>query len=414
MASSGQSSIEPKQLGRGPCLKGSAPWGVGRIGVGDLADVPQPGFFEVRPHGVDETSPRFPLNARVPTVRPNPSVDEGTDQPRPDRALVVRTVALPNPTLVSRHVVRVAGRETPQADRRPELGLDALENDSRRRAVDEREREPAEREDLIGPKTIVSDPDLPVAVGHVRQISPARSMKRRPECVAPTLENGSETLGESPGKAQRVQPQGLDLDRFADAPRYDPVADLGVHPRELHARNPGSQEAVMVGADAEPSPGTIAIEDLLHRPPQPLTHIGRNVGLSEVISNRQNIPQRSVDRVVLRLVAPVWKSIRQHSLGDCTRPLKQDGSFDLDPAADLDPHVVRLPRRLRARSTMSRESRASTGWSNGRAHHFNASGGVTAEYYRTTSSSGRFVESRELGDGWNLSVDALYDAASSP
>jgi hypothetical protein len=51
-------------------------------------------------------------------------------------------------------------------------------------------------------------------------------------------------LGEIGHDRQGVVPKRVDLDRLADARRHHPIADLGVHPGELHARFAGMKQPV--------------------------------------------------------------------------------------------------------------------------------------------------------------------------
>jgi hypothetical protein len=50
--------------------------------------------------------------------------------------------------------------------------------------------------------------------------------------------------------AQRVVPESLNFDRFAATRRYHPVADFGVHPRELDSQFAGSQQAAGIHFDS--------------------------------------------------------------------------------------------------------------------------------------------------------------------
>ena len=64
---------------------------------------------------------------------------------------------------------------------------------------------------------------------------------------------GIAVFGELRRGVERREPQRVDLDRLSDARRHDVIADLGIHPRQLHARNAGAQETVgRIDADAEP------------------------------------------------------------------------------------------------------------------------------------------------------------------
>src|SRR5262245_53844556 len=49
---------------------------------------------------------------------------------------------------------------------------------------------------------------------------------------------------------QRVVPQGLDFDGLAAPRGHHPITDLDVHPGELDAILPGSEQAILVHANA--------------------------------------------------------------------------------------------------------------------------------------------------------------------
>src|SRR6185436_11241991 len=57
------------------------------------------------------------------------------------------------------------------------------------------------------------------------------------------------TLREAAADRERVQPERLHLHRLPDPRRHHPVADLGVHPRELDAGLAGGEQAVDVAVD---------------------------------------------------------------------------------------------------------------------------------------------------------------------
>jgi hypothetical protein len=68
---------------------------------------------------------------------------------------------------------------------------------------------------------------------------------------------------------QRVQPKGLDLHGLADARRDDIVAELCVHPRQLHARDAGGNQSICVGLNAISRAASVAFNNGIHRLAQP-------------------------------------------------------------------------------------------------------------------------------------------------
>ena len=65
------------------------------------------------------------------------------------------------------------------------------------------------------------------------------------------------------GQSQRVEPERLHLHRLADARRDHPVADLRVHPGQLHAGHAAGEQAVRRRRDAVARAALIAGEDRL-------------------------------------------------------------------------------------------------------------------------------------------------------
>ena len=141
------------------------------------------------------------------------------------------------------------------------------------------------------------------------------------------------------GDPERVEPERLDLDRLADARRHDPVADLGVHPGELHARLAGGEQAVVVergcrSACRARSPSRIACD---RRRASALRSRGgalpaRGLDGARGIVHGDDVPERRVDRVELGRVALVGEAVGQHPLGDRPGPLEQDRPRFVEPA----------------------------------------------------------------------------------
>ena len=69
---------------------------------------------------------------------------------------------------------------------------------------------------------------------------------------------------ELPADFEGREPQRLDFDRLADSGGDDPVANFGIHPRQLLAGYAGSQQAVAITADAVTSSAKVAGENGLN------------------------------------------------------------------------------------------------------------------------------------------------------
>ncbi len=131
---------------------------------------------------------------------------------------------------------------------------------------------------------------------------------------------------------ERVQPQRLDLDRLADPGRHHPVADLGVHPGQLHAGHARGEQTVLVHLDPVAGAGAIAGHDPADRGAQRghgRRRHRRARRLQELV-HRDHVPERGVDRVELGHVARIRKPVRDHALRDGLRPGEQDVMGELE------------------------------------------------------------------------------------
>src|SRR3989442_1126948 len=160
---------------------------------------------------------------------------ERAEKPRPDRAWVVGAVARARVAAVVALVLRVPGSQAAQAVRREEMpgaGVD----DPPLALLRERARGERHREDLVRSEGVV------VSAGPVDHVETAPG-GFVPEPLEPRLRPRgqrlprprrlSEPAGEPGHRDERVVPEGVDLDRFADPRRHHPVAHLRVHPGEL-------------------------------------------------------------------------------------------------------------------------------------------------------------------------------------
>src|SRR5262249_47030663 len=161
--------------------------------------------------------------------------------PRPDGALVVRAVTLANAAPVVRHVARLVGRQRAEPERGQQPCLDRVDDVPGARALEDGERETADREDLVRAERRVAGAwpvrDVDDVVEGPRRLVPEAALERRTTLrvdVGPALR-------EVATDPERVQPERLDLDRLPDPRRDDPVAHPRVHPGELHAGLAGGQ-----------------------------------------------------------------------------------------------------------------------------------------------------------------------------
>ena len=119
-------------------------------------------------------------------------------------------------------------------------------------------RQPANGEDLVGANAGVAPAGLVIDVDDVVQAAGRGVPEAILKCRPSTLRNRAVAAA---GAAQRVDPQRLHFDWLADAWRHHVVAELGVHPRQLHTGHAAGEEPVAVHVNAVAGAGRVAVED---------------------------------------------------------------------------------------------------------------------------------------------------------
>src|SRR5438876_708609 len=114
---SGEETRQPQRLAHRPRLERAAARRVRRVAVGDLRQMPEPRVVEMREQGVEEARARLGARRRRAAPDAHPGLDERAHEPRPDRALMVRAVALAWTARVARRVAGLAGGERAEAER---------------------------------------------------------------------------------------------------------------------------------------------------------------------------------------------------------------------------------------------------------------------------------------------------------
>src|SRR5687768_4919496 len=190
----------------------------------------------------------------------HPSFDKRAHEPWPDRALVVATVALRNTALVTTRVAWLLRSERTQAERGEEVILDDFDDEACLFTVQQCKRQSAYRKDLIWAERCIHCTLLMVDIDNVVKAAafpvPEAAAKR---CDA-TLKRLLPLVVVMASNPERVQPERLHFDGLADARGDDPIADLRVHPGELHTTFAGHQQTVTVSADAVPCAFAVAFE----------------------------------------------------------------------------------------------------------------------------------------------------------
>src|SRR5207247_4782681 len=115
----------------------------------DLRQMPEPRVGEVREQGVEEARARLGARRRRAAPDAHPGLDEPAHEPRPDRALMIRAVALARTARVARRVAGLAGGERAEAERGHEPRLDRVDDAAGTFPFEHRERPAADRQDLV-------------------------------------------------------------------------------------------------------------------------------------------------------------------------------------------------------------------------------------------------------------------------
>ena len=156
----------------------------------------------------------------------------------------------------------------------------------------------------------------------------SRAFRQLPVMRALGLE--PESAGQVLHHAQRVVPERLDLHRLAGPRRHHPVAHLGIHPGELHARLAGAQQAVRIHADSVARAALVPGDDV--RAARRRGGCGRNRSRPCTRPRLERLRRTTASRrrCCIRASRPrSGKAIRQHALVDVGGEGQQDAFGDV-------------------------------------------------------------------------------------
>ena len=149
-------SVESDQFSKRPRLKWAPSRSERRFGVRNLRDVAKPRGFDMFEKRLKEPESSFAAGGgRVP-FRAEPRLHEGTDQPRPDGALVIDPISSRRPAFIPCAVSGLTWGEGPESQRRQQASLDFVDDPSRAFSLYERDWKAADREDLVRPKAVIA------------------------------------------------------------------------------------------------------------------------------------------------------------------------------------------------------------------------------------------------------------------
>jgi hypothetical protein len=207
-----------------------------RVALETLGDRTQAGVAKMVHEPVEA---RPDIRGRRP--RPQERLHVGTREPCPGRPLVVGSVPPQAVAAIRAEVGRIRRRQRSEPQPDPERSRDHVDDGSRPLGVEEVGFE-ADREQLVRAKRgiVAGWPVHNVEEAAAIPVPEPRTEGRRGPLAKAGMPRGSRLVAALPAEAgndpARVDPEGLDLDRLACPQRYDPIADLGIHPGKLDTR----------------------------------------------------------------------------------------------------------------------------------------------------------------------------------
>src|SRR5579859_3199221 len=190
---------------------------------------------------------------------------ERAEQPCPNCPLVISGIALARPAVILPPVTCFAGRQTAKPVRRQQLGRADVNNGfllfPRKQADRQRYGK-----NLVGPQgSIIARhwsidyivTTLPLRIPKSMEVIPKLASKGLVERA-----RHAQFLSELRYGLQRVYPQSIDFDRFADPRRHYPIANFRVHPGQLETALPSIEQAIgLIHMNAVASSSHVRVDD---------------------------------------------------------------------------------------------------------------------------------------------------------
>src|SRR5438128_2676574 len=242
---------------------------------------------------------------------------------------MIGAIPLPRVTAIMRTVVRIIRRQRTQSQGRKQSLFNQIDYPPCRRALHQSERQSTNRQNLIRPDLRIEGARDMIDVDDVVETAVQGIEKAGGKGRTRLLLQLTPLRRPRASSMEGIDPEGLNLDRLADARRDHPVTDLRVHPGQLDPWFAGSQQSVDVGGDAEARSARIGMQNgleggkqtILYQRSGSITGAARRI---KKILRCDNEPKRSIYRVELGRIAGVDKSVRKHAFADRVRPSAQD------------------------------------------------------------------------------------------
>src|SRR5262249_51783069 len=113
--------LHPQQFTKRPCLERAATRSVWLFGIGNFGNVTESSLFNVFQQRCEESFLCLALRFDCAAAHPYPCLDERPDQPRPNGAPMIRTIALANAAFVTWVIAIFVRRERAQAEWTPQF-----------------------------------------------------------------------------------------------------------------------------------------------------------------------------------------------------------------------------------------------------------------------------------------------------
>ncbi len=143
---------------------------------------------------------------------------------------MVGTIATFGVACVAPLVCRIAGVERSEPHRRPESGLDGIDNRPCARPLQDLQRQAANCKYLVWPECVVRSAVHVIDVEHIEEHAPGLVPEAHLEGAGGSDKRRLPSLGHHGADPQRIDPQSLNFDGLAYAGRDRFARNPGVHP----------------------------------------------------------------------------------------------------------------------------------------------------------------------------------------
>src|SRR6266508_3196105 len=119
----------------------------------------------------EETCSSVALGAVALAINTHPGLDERTDKPGPDGSLVVNAIALSHTAFIMRRIAGCFGCQRAEAEGSPQPLSHGLDNSFCAFALNQRDSEPTDCENLIRPEQFIHFAGLVVDIDDIVQVA---------------------------------------------------------------------------------------------------------------------------------------------------------------------------------------------------------------------------------------------------